>query len=322
MLLGKNLEFTDLDLLTIKFNNWMDSTNIWFCKARYWTIYGHSKGFNFYKSQTYDPFSPRNYSLEYGDHVEWTLNGCAIFGHFNSCNLIKWNVINSEFAPILNNCQFIDCTFIREIDSSWDIDKAYKLFKYLRIAYSVQGRMSEAAHNYYLEKRYERKRFLHPLQYQREIFPKRLWVSYTNIEIFKALFKTENKYFVTQFLKSHFIMLKSEYFLEYLRCYCRYIVSLFNNVIWGYGERPIRVVMIAVSIIIFFAAYFYFNTCSVTSYSMVNSIYYSTVTFTTLGYGDIYQKTSDLKLASGIEALLGIIFMGLVVAGFSNKNKY
>ena len=43
------------------------------------------------------------------------------------------------------------------------------------------------------------------------------------------------------------------------------------------------------------------------------SIYFSIVTFTTLGYGD-YRPSSSVRWAAAIEALLGYIFMGILVA--------
>lgn len=45
----------------------------------------------------------------------------------------------------------------------------------------------------------------------------------------------------------------------------------------------------------------------------LTSIYFSIVTFTTLGYGD-YRPSPTVRWAAAIEALLGYIFMGILVA--------
>lgn len=45
----------------------------------------------------------------------------------------------------------------------------------------------------------------------------------------------------------------------------------------------------------------------------LNSIYFSVVTWTTLGYGD-FKPTNELKVWVMAEALMGYIFMGIVVA--------
>ena len=49
-----------------------------------------------------------------------------------------------------------------------------------------------------------------------------------------------------------------------------------------------------------------------------DALYYSLVTFTTLGYGDMHP-TGWLKALSAIEALTGAVFMALIVAVIARK---
>ncbi|ASJ13160.1 potassium channel family protein [Thermococcus thioreducens] len=51
---------------------------------------------------------------------------------------------------------------------------------------------------------------------------------------------------------------------------------------------------------------------------LLNALYYSLVTFTTLGYGDMHP-TGWLKALSAIEALTGAVFMALIVAVIARK---
>ncbi len=47
-------------------------------------------------------------------------------------------------------------------------------------------------------------------------------------------------------------------------------------------------------------------------YSLKASIYFSVVTWTTLGYGD-YQPTEDIQLWAASEALIGYTFMAILI---------
>lgn len=58
--------------------------------------------------------------------------------------------------------------------------------------------------------------------------------------------------------------------------------------------------------------------------SFVSSLYYSTVTFTTLGYGD-FQPVVRLRPIAGIQALIGYGFLGMVVGlliDLGNRQKW
>eukprot|EP00966_Prymnesium_polylepis_P091149 2109753-Prymnesium_polylepis.1 len=46
---------------------------------------------------------------------------------------------------------------------------------------------------------------------------------------------------------------------------------------------------------------------------MFNAIWFVLVTFTTVGYGDIYPATAQGKLVAGISILLGILFTAMPI---------
>lgn len=50
-----------------------------------------------------------------------------------------------------------------------------------------------------------------------------------------------------------------------------------------------------------------------TTYDRMSCIYFSIITWTTVGYGD-FSPTPDSRMYAAAEALLGYIFMGLVIA--------
>jgi len=101
----------------------------------------------------------------------------------------------------------------------------------------------------------------------------------------------------------------------------------------GYGELPFRIIMLSFIIIAFFAFVFFLSglqmgsevislSNSTTSYEFVfnflNSLYFSVITFTTLGYGDILPIGIS-KLFASIEALMGGFILALFVVTFVKK---
>lgn len=105
-----------------------------------------------------------------------------------------------------------------------------------------------------------------------------------------------------------------------------YIPTALMGLLCGYGEKPNRVILSS-AIIIFLYAVFYYNLDAVASsyFAMKNFffwdyIYYSIVTFTTLGYGDIIPKVNTgYRLLAGSEAFIGAFMIGLFVFTLSRK---
>lgn len=101
----------------------------------------------------------------------------------------------------------------------------------------------------------------------------------------------------------------------------------------GYGERPLRIVILSALVIMIFS-FIYFITglnysneiiqfSSSNSFlenmiDLLNALYFSVVTFTTLGYGDILPIGIS-KLFAGIEALMGGFILALFVVVFVKK---
>ncbi|EGA68097.1 putative potassium channel protein [Vibrio sinaloensis DSM 21326] len=99
----------------------------------------------------------------------------------------------------------------------------------------------------------------------------------------------------------------------------------------GYGEDPLRVVLFSIFLIFVCAmAYFFLDTTGehpiyegVTGWKFYvleffNSLYFSVVTFTTLGYGDI-SPVGVARFIAAVEAFLGSFTMALFVVVFVKK---
>lgn len=94
----------------------------------------------------------------------------------------------------------------------------------------------------------------------------------------------------------------------------------------GYSERPKRVVINALIIILFFSTIYYsfdaMGKDGEVDYkpSAYESIYFSVVTFTTLGYGDYSPKPHfQFQLLASLEAFIGAFTIALFVLVFGRK---
>ena len=95
----------------------------------------------------------------------------------------------------------------------------------------------------------------------------------------------------------------------------KYESSLFFNLLYGYGERPWRIAGWGL-VVLFLAAILFTafdltliepDVLPVSTWSkFCSNLYFSVVTFTTLGYGD-YTKPGWGRLVAGLESALGIL---------------
>lgn len=113
--------------------------------------------------------------------------------------------------------------------------------------------------------------------------------------------------------------LKETKFFEKLAFYTYKFLS-------NYGEAPIKVafwssVVILVCAVCYCSLGIYSSSASGVVFSFWSSLYYSVVTFTTLGYGDYYPASGIVKFIAACEALTGLfmtsLFMVTVVRKYS-----
>jgi hypothetical protein len=107
---------------------------------------------------------------------------------------------------------------------------------------------------------------------------------------------------------------------------------LLGRLLFGYGERPIRV-LVAGAVIIFLCGLFYSSDAAHLAFQyglegfqqsdhlkLWEGLYYSTVTFTTLGFGDIYPAADRLtRVITMLESLAGACLMALFVVTLSKR---
>ncbi len=100
---------------------------------------------------------------------------------------------------------------------------------------------------------------------------------------------------------------------------------IFGRMLFGYGERPVRVLGASVIIILFFAVLFSKNGAlgfreAQNEAGFMQGLYFSTITFTTLGYGDLYPSAQGLwRQLAMTEALTGGCLMALFVVCLAKR---
>ena len=106
-----------------------------------------------------------------------------------------------------------------------------------------------------------------------------------------------------------------------LKWFFRWILNHASNLIWGFGERPGNTLLTAVGIVFVSACIYYFSkglTFVAGGHHFLDSIYFSVVTFTTVGYGDIVA-VGMTRMVAMLEALSGIIVTPLFLIGLTRR---
>lgn len=101
---------------------------------------------------------------------------------------------------------------------------------------------------------------------------------------------------------------------------------IFGKLLFGYGERPVRV-LIASALIIVACAFVYsqpgaliYRDQPACDASFLQGLYFSTITFTTLGYGDLYPSTDGFyRTVAMLEAVAGGCLMALFVVCLAKR---
>jgi hypothetical protein len=100
---------------------------------------------------------------------------------------------------------------------------------------------------------------------------------------------------------------------------------IFGKFLFGYGERPARVLAAGALVIVVCACFYAQGGALIyrSGYvepSFFQGLYFSTITFTTLGYGDLYPSPEGyIRLLAMTEALAGGCLMALFVVCLAKR---
>ncbi|MBD8532284.1 MULTISPECIES: potassium channel family protein [unclassified Massilia] len=325
---ARNLDFCDLDGLQIT-GEWIGSRMkpINFSSCRQLLVKdADANFFDLYKCVVEDLVAKD--SKLYG----WNFIQCfAGTMRFENCTLSTITFDSTHVAAVFERCQ------AHQIDYRPDsTDRRYTAdagaYRAIRALFQSLGKTAEAGRFFYLEQCAQRKALSEPyLQFHSEFPGLRIPMELYPSNAPRLGGKPVREPLITRLRRRiafHFeAWLSPRYARTTLRFKLKWAVSMIDWLIWGYGERPARIFSAGLMIVLVYAAVFFSIRDQISfgeggANSSMNCLYFSMVTFSTLGYGDILPKTSLARLLCGSEALLGAFTMGLVVAGFSNRNRY
>ena len=107
--------------------------------------------------------------------------------------------------------------------------------------------------------------------------------------------------------------------------FLKWIANLHNAMLWGYGEKPFRTFWVGLGIILFCAFVYHWGgtirviDVGVKQISYAESLYFSIVTFATVGYGDYLPVNLIARFCAVFEALSGIILTPLFLVALTRR---
>lgn len=106
-----------------------------------------------------------------------------------------------------------------------------------------------------------------------------------------------------------------------LRALALWLDAVLFNWIWGYGERPWRLTMAMIAAILAFGT-LQFALDAVPGRDWWEHVYFSGITFLTIGYGDLAPIGFLPRLLAIVEGVAGILFIGMLIASATKKIMY
>jgi len=176
-------------------------------------------------------------------------------------------------------------------EKSLDFEYASVLYRYAAINYEREGEFTNFSHCFYKSK-LSQKRFY--------------WDVFINAKKLGLDGTKRGRASFAKRMQSFFLWLFNSFFF----------------LLWGYGERPGRAFLSSVFVILVSALLYHFGTFTEADYALqptlLDSLYFSVITFTTVGYGDMVP-IGLTKMIAGLEAFTGIFMIPIFIIGLSRK---
>jgi hypothetical protein len=122
-------------------------------------------------------------------------------------------------------------------------------------------------------------------------------------------------------LYNHAFARKHERMGERVKACRDWAVSALLNWLWGYGEKPRRIMLAMAAGIVLFGTVQYWLS-GIPGGSFGAHLYFSGITFLTIGYGDLVPVAPLPRLLAVLEGAVGITVIGMLIASWTKKIMY
>jgi uncharacterized protein YjbI with pentapeptide repeats len=102
----------------------------------------------------------------------------------------------------------------------------------------------------------------------------------------------------------------------------QWLASLVQDLLWGYGEKPWRLALVMIANIVIFGTILWTVDGLAAGKAYWEYLYFSGITYLTVGYGDIAPDTPLAKFISVLNAGTGIATFGMLIASVTKKVMY
>jgi hypothetical protein len=318
----RHLEFSSLDGLVLEGNVWNSQyLHLIGCSARNLTVRARMAFVDAYQS------SFESLTIERARLQDWSFERCDVTGFIEASTLFRCRFLKGGFMPAISNSDLNQCTFDYQIERAHDVGGARDFHGYALRQLSACGRLAEAGEQAYRKKTLEMRMHANPIYYFGEEFPpKRVYNgSFSDlIGDWQRGWWDDKKFreLLLALARYHIGLLRSPRSIARVLKHWTKSAALFLSwAAWGFSERPWRVLANVGVILLGAAGLYYFFGVPATKGDLGASLYFSIVTFTTLGYGDITQ-VGWLRQVAAFEALLGALAMGLLVSSLASRSRY
>lgn len=310
----RNLDFVDLDGLTITGQAWGRTTSIAYASCREIRLEGLEKAFLHFERCALERLVIAKCQLQ-----DLAFTDCTLRESVFSDTRVRGATFRRSFpgGVSFDNCE-LEGLAVTDVPRAVTRAERSKGCKRLRFAFQQCGNRNEAADYYYQERLNELLSCIWPFIPDLAGFPWPATSSY--LELYdrwrsgQYTFRTAARLTGRNFFR-YIQVLHPRLLLRLLQVKARGLRQALEWAVWGFGERPSWVFIWMAAVLGAFTWRYYSGQTPELRGNLLESFYCSAFNFSTMGCD--HKSSLD-----SVEGVLGATLLAILVAGFSNKSRY